>query len=91
MAIQGLDAFLSDIGSAIDSDLFNEIKTYHIVAASFDSTFDFLIQFSYFSVFELKDFSFYCQAFRIVCTFYYIFSVPSDRHVTYGIENPILT
>ena len=30
MAIQGLDAFLSEIGSAIDSDLFNKIKTYHI-------------------------------------------------------------
>ena len=45
MAIQGLDAFLSDMGSAIDSDLLNKIKTYHIAAASFflffDSTFDF--------------------------------------------------
>ena len=62
MAIQGLDAFLSDIGSPIDSDLFNQIKTYHIDAAFFDFMFRFdfrfLIQFSYFSVFELKDFSF---------------------------------
>ena len=35
MAIQGLDAFLSEIGSAIDSDLFNKIKTYHIDYAYF--------------------------------------------------------
>lgn len=97
MAIQGLDAFLSDKGSAIDSDLFKKskpiISTLHFsfYVPTRLSTFDFLIQFSYFSVFELKDFSFYCQAFRIVCTFYYIFSAPSDRHVTYGIENPTLT
>ena len=35
MAIQGLDAFLSEIGSAIDSDLLNKIKTYHIDYAYF--------------------------------------------------------